>query len=100
MMCVDIGEISGVSVGVHFVSAERIIQSSSVIVGQVVPERYVTRSFSGELDNHHYNIPLSVEEKQWLGHRITGFFGLFPSSGILANIKHDVSETGSVSVLR
>jgi hypothetical protein len=27
-------------------------------------------------------------------------FGLFPSSGILENIKHDVSETGYVSVLR
>jgi hypothetical protein len=27
-------------------------------------------------------------------------FGLFPSSGILRNRKHDVSETGSVSVLR
>jgi hypothetical protein len=26
--------------------------------------------------------------------------GLFPSSGILQNRKHDVSETGSVSVLR
>jgi hypothetical protein len=26
-------------------------------------------------------------------------FGLFPSSGILENRKHDVSETGSVSVL-
>jgi hypothetical protein len=26
--------------------------------------------------------------------------GLFPSSGILGNRKHDVSETGSVSVLR
>jgi hypothetical protein len=30
----------------------------------------------------------------------TWFFGLFPSSGILGNRKHDVSETGSVSVLR
>jgi hypothetical protein len=28
------------------------------------------------------------------------FFGLFPTSGILRSIKHDVSETGSVSVLR
>jgi hypothetical protein len=27
-------------------------------------------------------------------------FGLFPSSGILGSRKHDVSETGSVSVLR
>jgi hypothetical protein len=27
-------------------------------------------------------------------------FGLFPSSGILENRKHDFSETGSVSVLR
>jgi hypothetical protein len=27
-------------------------------------------------------------------------FGLFPSSVILENIKHDVSETGSVSVYR
>jgi hypothetical protein len=27
-------------------------------------------------------------------------FGLFPSSGILENRKHDDSETGSVSVLR
>jgi hypothetical protein len=27
-------------------------------------------------------------------------FGLFPSSGILENRKHDVSETGFVSVLR
>jgi hypothetical protein len=27
-------------------------------------------------------------------------FGLFPLSGILQNRKHDVSETGSVSVLR
>jgi hypothetical protein len=27
-------------------------------------------------------------------------FGLFPSSGILENRKHDVSETGSVLVLR
>jgi hypothetical protein len=27
-------------------------------------------------------------------------FGLFPSSGILENRKHDVSETGSVSILR
>jgi hypothetical protein len=27
-------------------------------------------------------------------------FGLFPSSGILENRKHDVLETGSVSVLR
>jgi hypothetical protein len=26
-------------------------------------------------------------------------FGLFASSGILVNRKHDVSETGSVSVL-
>jgi hypothetical protein len=26
--------------------------------------------------------------------------GLFPSSGILETIKHNVSETGSVSVLR
>jgi hypothetical protein len=26
-------------------------------------------------------------------------FGLFPSSSILENRKHDVSETGSVSVL-
>jgi hypothetical protein len=27
-------------------------------------------------------------------------FGLFPSSGILETRKHDVLETGSVSVLR
>jgi hypothetical protein len=27
-------------------------------------------------------------------------FGIFPSSGIVENRKHDVSETGSVSVLR
>jgi hypothetical protein len=27
-------------------------------------------------------------------------FGLFPSSGILGTRKHDVSETGSISVLR
>jgi hypothetical protein len=27
-------------------------------------------------------------------------FGLFPLSGILGSRKHDVSETGSVSVLR
>jgi hypothetical protein len=27
-------------------------------------------------------------------------FGLFPTSGILGIRKHDVSETGSVSVLR
>jgi hypothetical protein len=27
-------------------------------------------------------------------------FGLFPASGILGTIKHDVSVTGSVSVLR
>jgi hypothetical protein len=27
-------------------------------------------------------------------------FGLFPSPGILGTIKHDVSETGTVSVLR
>jgi hypothetical protein len=27
-------------------------------------------------------------------------FGLFPSFGILENREHDVSETGSVSVLR
>jgi hypothetical protein len=27
-------------------------------------------------------------------------FGLFPSSGILENRKHDVSETGTLSVLR
>jgi hypothetical protein len=27
-------------------------------------------------------------------------FGLFPSSGILENIKHDVSEIESVSILR
>jgi hypothetical protein len=27
-------------------------------------------------------------------------FGLFPSSGTLENRKHDISETGSVSVLR
>jgi hypothetical protein len=27
-------------------------------------------------------------------------FGLFPSSGVLGTRKHDVSETGSVSVLR
>jgi hypothetical protein len=28
-------------------------------------------------------------------HRITGFFGLFPSSVITENRKHDVSEAGS-----
>jgi hypothetical protein len=33
-------------------------------------------------------------------YRIIGFFGLFPSSGILETRKHDVSETGSVSDLR
>jgi hypothetical protein len=27
-------------------------------------------------------------------------FGLFPSSGILGTRKHDVSETGSVSILK
>jgi hypothetical protein len=27
-------------------------------------------------------------------------FGLFPSSGILGTRKHDISETGSVSILR
>jgi hypothetical protein len=27
-------------------------------------------------------------------------FGLYPASGILQTIKYDVSETGSVSVLR
>jgi hypothetical protein len=32
-------------------------------------------------------------EKYWV-------FGLFPSSGILENRKHDVSEIGSVSILR
>jgi hypothetical protein len=37
--------------------------------------------------------PLSVPQNYWL-------FGLFPSSGILENSKQDVSETGSVSVLR
>jgi hypothetical protein len=34
------------------------------------------------------------------GPRTSGFFGLFPSSGILATRRHDVSETGSLSVLR
>jgi hypothetical protein len=33
-------------------------------------------------------------------HRITGFLDFFPSSGILETRKHDVSETGFVSVLR
>jgi hypothetical protein len=33
-------------------------------------------------------------------HRITVFFWTFPSSGFLETRKHDVSETGSVSVLR
>jgi hypothetical protein len=33
-------------------------------------------------------------------HRITGFFWTFPSSGILETRKHDVSETGSIFVLR
>jgi hypothetical protein len=32
--------------------------------------------------------------------KIKSVFGLFPSSSILENRKHDVSETGSVSVLR
>jgi hypothetical protein len=32
--------------------------------------------------------------------RIIGFFGLYPSSGILESRKHILSETGSVSVLK
>jgi hypothetical protein len=36
---------------------------------------------------------LSVTQSYWV-------LGLFPSSGILENRKHDVSETGSVSVIR
>jgi hypothetical protein len=34
------------------------------------------------------------------GHRITAVLDFFPPSGILENGKHDVSEIGSVSVLR
>jgi hypothetical protein len=64
---VDIGEISSLSVEVYFVSADRIIQSPSVIVSQVVAESYVSLSFIGELDNDHYNIPSAVEEKHGLG---------------------------------
>jgi hypothetical protein len=48
-----------------------------VIAGQVVAERCVSLSFSGEQDNHRYDIPLSVEEKQGFAHIITGFLDLF-----------------------
>jgi hypothetical protein len=34
------------------------------------------------------------------GIRLTEFLDFFPSSGILETRKHNVSETGSVSVLR
>jgi hypothetical protein len=33
-------------------------------------------------------------------HRFTGFFWTFPSSGNLETRTHNISETGSVSVLR
>jgi hypothetical protein len=45
-----------------------------------------------------YNI--SQNASNFLHIRITGFFGLFPSSSILENKKYNVSETGSVSVLK
>jgi hypothetical protein len=39
-------------------------------------------------------------ERNYVMERNYWGFGLFPSFGILENRKHDVSESGSVSVLR
>jgi hypothetical protein len=45
-------------------------------------------------------LPLSPEEENKLGSESYWVSGLCPSSGILNTRRHDVSRTGSVSVLR
>jgi hypothetical protein len=44
--------------------------------------------------------PPSLLSNGYQGHRTADFVGLFTSSVIPENRKHDVSETGSFSVLR
>jgi hypothetical protein len=45
------------------------------------------------LEEDNIRMILSITQNYWV-------LGLFPPSGILENRKHDVSETGPVSVLR
>jgi hypothetical protein len=49
--------------------------------------------FSSAFSSFKARISYIYEQNYWV-------FGLFPSSGILEDRKHDVLETGSVSVLR
>jgi hypothetical protein len=56
--------------------------------------RKIVESRKDEVRNSRYYITIkNMIQNFWV-------FRLFPSSGILENRKHDVSETGFVSVLR
>jgi hypothetical protein len=48
---------------------------------------------NAEFGLHHEDNDISLSENYWVS-------GLCPLSGILNTIKHNVSETGSASVLR
>jgi hypothetical protein len=63
---VNVGDVLDVA-SVYFVSEDQIIQTPSVITGQVVTKRNVSLSFLGELDNHHYdNLLLDAEKKYYI----------------------------------
>jgi hypothetical protein len=51
------------------------------------------KCFSAIVSNTYYHYIVNITHNYWV-------FGFFPSPAILETRKHDISETGSVSVLR
>jgi hypothetical protein len=68
-----------------------------IIAVKTVLVYFINTSFKSEITNLirvlSEHLKPVITQNYWVS-------GLFPSSGILETKKHDVSETGSVSVLR
>jgi hypothetical protein len=99
----------------------KLVASDTIFSSVVIPKDSVTRcrpikeekplgsvysphvkGVSEKLKNmwNRYNIRTNFKTKHTPRTQNYMGFGLFPSSGILETRKHNVSETGSVSVLR
>jgi hypothetical protein len=63
---IGINEIDKVSVSVYFVFGGQITYPMSVIAGGDMVERNVSLVFIGELNNGHYDVLFSAEEKEKL----------------------------------
>jgi hypothetical protein len=99
----------------HFYCGDKQSQKGTVSTTTVELSKFYSWSLLYWVHMTGRNVPCKMDRKRWARcvackitgfnvqgfiHRITVFFWTFLSSGILETRKHDVSETGSVCVLR